>query len=301
MNIPRSIKAMPWPEAWKREGQQDVAVSLSWPVVDHEKLLVATFRRNRTKKCHGAPGADFRIVCSKKRNRAAVQYRDGSRPKRSDGLEQAAERMFVKIHTCYPEISTKDEAALGKWLGCQKSWNHMLPELAAWVECAMEQEEEERRKARGELEDEEVTKLCPDELPSGLVEFIQRRTLAEDRVLLYKKGNVIGTCYMCRKEVHATAEQNLAAMKVAQEEAQTIANREKQTLEEQVQTLQKKLAVASSSEMTIFKLHFEQGQASINKMTDCIRKMEEAGDRDGAGKLRNALSALLTTTLGILQ
>lgn len=44
-----------------------------------------------------------------------------------------------------------------------------------------------------------------------------------------------------------------------------------------------------------------QGQASINKMTDCIRKMEEAGDRDGAGKLRNALSALLTTTLGILQ
>ena len=204
MNIPRSIKAMPWPEAWKREGQQDVAVSLSWPVVDHEKLLVATFRRNRTKKCHGASGADFRIVCSKKRNRAAVQYRDGSRPKRSDGLEQAAERMFVKIHTCYPEISPKDEAALGKWLGCQKSWNHMLPELAAWVECAMEQEEEERRKARGELEDEEVTKLCPDELPSGLVEFIQRRTLAEDRVLLYKKGNVIGTCYMCRKEVHAT-------------------------------------------------------------------------------------------------
>lgn len=30
-------------------------------------------------------------------------------------------------------------------------------------------------------------------------------------------------------------------------------------------------------------------------------KVAEAGDRDGAGKLRNALSALLTTTLGILQ
>ena len=55
------------------------------------------------------------------------------------------------------------------------------------------------------------------------------------------------------------------------------------------------------SEMTIFKLHFEQGQASINKMTECIEKMMEAGDSEGAGKLRNALAALLTTTLEVLK
>ena len=103
------------------------------------------------------------------------------------------------------------------------------------------------------------------------------------------------------EQAKAKAEQDLAAMKVAQEEAQAIANQEKKNLAEQVQALQKKLAVASSSEMTIFKLHFEQGQTSINKMTECIEKMMEAGDGEGAGKLRNALAALLTTTLEVLK
>lgn len=96
------------------------------------------------------------------------------------------------------------------------------------------------------------------------------------------------------------AEQDLAALKVAQEEANAITEREKKAMAEQVQELQKKLAVASSSEMTIFKLHFEQGQTSINKMAECIAKMDEAGDREGAAKLKNALSALLHSTLEVL-
>ena len=97
------------------------------------------------------------------------------------------------------------------------------------------------------------------------------------------------------------AEQDLNAMKVAQEEASAIAEREKQSMAEQVQTLQKKLAVASSSEMTIFKLHFEQGQTSINKMTECIAKMKDAGDAEGAGKLKQALAALLATFIEKLK
>ena len=103
------------------------------------------------------------------------------------------------------------------------------------------------------------------------------------------------------EQAKGKAEQDLAALKVAQEEAAAIAEKEKQTMAEQVQTLQKKLAVASSSEMTIFKLHFEQGQNSINKMGACIQKMQEAGDADGAAKLKGALRALLNTTLETLQ
>lgn len=103
------------------------------------------------------------------------------------------------------------------------------------------------------------------------------------------------------EQAKAKAEQELAAVKMAQEEARAIADREKEAMTEQMKALQKKLAVASSSEMTIFKLHFEQGQASINKMTECIERMKEAGDGEWAGKLRNALIALMTTTLEALK
>lgn len=98
----------------------------------------------------------------------------------------------------------------------------------------------------------------------------------------------------------AKAEQELSAAKVEREEAKAVAEREKQLLSEQVQTLQKKLAVASSSEMTVFKLHFEHTQESINKMTACICTMRENGDSDGAEKLNAALSALLRSTLEVL-
>lgn len=203
MNVPKRVKAMPWPDKWKSEGQQDVIVTLSWPVVDHERLLVATFRRNTGKRCYGTPGPDVRLVCSKKQNRAAMEYRGGSRPKKRTGLEEAVRAMCASARTCYPEITPEDEAALAKWLGAKQTMNHMLPELSRWVEDAMEQEREAEARARGELEDDEVTRLCPDELPEGLVEYIRNTMLPQDRVLLYKKGNAKGTCFVCGRQVYA--------------------------------------------------------------------------------------------------
>ena len=99
----------------------------------------------------------------------------------------------------------------------------------------------------------------------------------------------------------AKAEQELASIKVDQENARAVADRERQAMSEQVATLQKKLAVASSSEMVIFKLHFEQGQGSINKMLESIERMAEGGDSEGAEKLKNALRALLSTTLSAVK
>lgn len=102
------------------------------------------------------------------------------------------------------------------------------------------------------------------------------------------------------EKAKAEAEQNLAALKVSQEQADAIKEQERKTLEEQVRALRKQLAVASSSEMTIFKLHFEQAQGSINKMTDCITRMTDGGDAEGAEKLKNAFRAMLSTTLEVL-
>ena len=61
-----------------------------------------------------------------------------------------------------------------------------------------------------------------------------------------------------------------------------------------------RLAVASSSEMVIFKLHFEQGQEAVNKMNGCIEKLRTAGDDEHADKLRAALTALLQASLDAL-
>ncbi len=201
MNVPKRVKAMPWPEKWKLAGQQNVAITLSWPVIDHEQMLVATFRRNQKKRW--TSGEDFRVVCSKKSGRAVLLYRDGTRAKKGVDLETAARNMHISMETCYPEISPKDEAALAKWLGARQTMNHMLPELARWIEDAVKQEEAEAARARGELEDEDVTRLCPDELPEGLVDYIRRHILPNDRVLLYKKGNVRGRCFICGETVYA--------------------------------------------------------------------------------------------------
>ena len=45
--------------------------------------------------------------------------------------------------------------------------------------------------------------LCPEEIPERLFEYIRNVVLAEDHVLLYKKGNILGFCYDCKEEVYA--------------------------------------------------------------------------------------------------
>ena len=72
MRIDKKIRDMPWPEPYQG-GLETFAVTLAWPVVDGERLLAATFVRNRAKdNAWMLYGPDFRLVCSKKQRRAAV-------------------------------------------------------------------------------------------------------------------------------------------------------------------------------------------------------------------------------------
>lgn len=98
----------------------------------------------------------------------------------------------------------------------------------------------------------------------------------------------------------AEAEKKLAAAKSAESDAHTAAEKERQNLAGQVEALKKQLTVVSSAEVAVFKLHFEQCQFSVNKMTECVEKLAQAGDSEGAGKLKKALAALLTRTLEVL-
>lgn len=201
MRIDKSIKAMPWPEPYKTAGNQDFAITLSWPTVNHERLLVATFSANREKKRWRGPGPDFRLVCSKKNNTAAVLYK-GDRAGKRHNLRKALDTFVCNPDSCYPEITEQDEIALAKFLRRRGTNNHLMPELATWVADAQAAETLAERDARGELRDEDVD-LCPDELPAGLVDYIRREVLPTDNVLIYKKGNVRGTCYCCGRKVKA--------------------------------------------------------------------------------------------------
>ena len=44
---------------------------------------------------------------------------------------------------------------------------------------------------------DEDYRLCPEALPEGLIDYIRREVLPEDKVIIYKKGNVHGTCSVC--------------------------------------------------------------------------------------------------------
>lgn len=197
MKIPRKIKEMPWPEPFRSETKQHYRIVLSWPVIDHERLMVATFLQNVNR----SSCADFRLICSKKLPAAAILFKGETRGKRKD-LQTAS---CVNAWSTYPEISEQDEKALGKWLGAKFTRNHFLPELYDWVNEAIRAEVLRERDARGEIRDEDVD-LCPEELPEGLERFILGAVLPNDKVLIYTKGNTRGFCYSCGHKVHARRE-----------------------------------------------------------------------------------------------
>ena len=316
MKVDKRIKSMPWPEPYKTAGNQDFAVTLNWPNIAGERVLVATFSANREKKRWKAAGQDFRLICSKKNNTAAVLYQ-GDRAGKRHGLNKALGTFACNSASCYPEITERDEARK-KAAEMEKTMEEQLEaaenrvegyakELKAAKEKAaadMEKAQRDIDSLKAELEEVAagpaavaVETVVDEEAVKAAAEAAREKTAAELKTKIEKAEKAKERA----EQAKAKAEQDLAAVKVAQEEAQAVANREKQAMAEQVQDLQKKLAVASSSEMTIFKLHFEQGQTSINKMSDCITNMAEAGDVEGAEKLKNALRALLNSTLEVLR
>lgn len=197
MKIPRKIKEMPWPQPFTSDTKQHYRIALSWPVIDHERLLVVTFMQNTNQTRR----RDFRLVCSKKLPAAVILFKGETKAKRTGLMDASAVNNF----SAYPEISVKDEQALGKWLGAAQTRNHFLPELGDWVNMAIRAEILRERDARGEIRDEDVN-LCPEELPPELGRFIRNTILPNDKVILYKKGNTRGFCFSCGSHVHAKRE-----------------------------------------------------------------------------------------------
>lgn len=207
MRIPKKVRELPWPEPFKGVDNMHFRVTVRQPVADGERLLVVTFTMNEARRnamrWTSASEKDLRLVCSKKHRTAAIQIR-GDRAYRRVSLTAAVyDSAAIRPEVCYPEIDKAAEAVLTRWLGARdETKNHRMPELARWVEEAVEAETLAEKKRRGEIMDEDVA-LCPSALPEGLADYIERVVLEEDRVLLYKKGGWRGTCFCCRQKVRA--------------------------------------------------------------------------------------------------
>lgn len=101
------------------------------------------------------------------------------------------------------------------------------------------------------------------------------------------------------KAAKLDAENELAKMKASQAESDKHSEVIRQNMAKQIEDLQKQLAMASSADMSAFKLYFEQIQQTINKMLECIKRVE-ASDAASAEKLRSAVKALFSSTEGVM-
>ena len=202
MEVDKSIRLMEWPPAFESTNH-NAWVTLNWPEIGGEQLLVVTFIKNS--RWYGwRENRNFRLVCSKKNKAAAILF-EGARAAQRYSIYYALRDIGAYPTSATYKISKADEKALAKWLGITNKLgtNHGIPALCEWASEAMKEEEQRQRDKRGELREEDYL-LCPNELPEGLIQYIERSVLPYDDVLIYKKGNVRGTCYACRQEVRAT-------------------------------------------------------------------------------------------------
>lgn len=195
MNL-KKIQAMPFAPFCEESGVR-WKVTVKEPVVDGERLLVVDFLENTACNVYARNTPSFRIVCAKKSKEVRGINHEG--------------RIQQKVLDCfsgsmwwngYVLISPREKKLLQRFLKSTETGNHQLDNLWKWVMQTREYMKTKDRKERGELMDEDY-RLCPEALPEGMIDYIRRDVLPEDRVIIYKKGNVHGICTVCGTQVRA--------------------------------------------------------------------------------------------------
>ena len=193
MNL-KKIQAMPF-APFRRESMERWRVTVKEPVVDGERMLVVDFLENTACVSYKRETPSFRIVCGKKSREVKGITHEGK-------IQQKVLDSFRRFAGEYAMISPREEEALRRFLKAEKTGNHQLDNLCTWVEQTRQEMKKRSMGERGELMDEDY-RLCPEALPEGMIDYIRREVLPEDRVIIYKKGNVQGTCSVCGRKVHA--------------------------------------------------------------------------------------------------
>ena len=193
MNL-KKIQAMPF-APFRRESMERWRVTVKEPVVDGERMLAVDFLENTACVSYKRETPSFRIVCGKKSGEVKGITHEGK-------VQQKVLDSFRRFTGEYAMISPREEEALRRFLKAEKTGNHQLDNLCKWVEQTRQEMKKRSMEERGELMDEDY-RLCPEALPGGMIDYIRREVLPKDRVIIYKKGNVQGTCSVCGRKVHA--------------------------------------------------------------------------------------------------
>lgn len=190
----KKIQAMPF-APFRRESMERWRVTVKEPVVDGERLLVVDFLENTACVSYKRETPSFRIVCGKKSREVKGITHEGK-------IQQKVLDSFRRFAGEYAMISPREEEALRRFLKAEKTGNHQLDNLCKWIEQTRQEMKKRSMEERGELMDEDY-RLCPEALPEGLIDYIRREVLPEDRVIIYKRGNVNGICTVCGTQVRA--------------------------------------------------------------------------------------------------
>lgn len=190
-----------WPfEEYAEKSKVRWKVGVREPVVNGERLLVVDFLKNKKCETHREENS-FRVVCFKKSNLVYGITAEGK-------LSKKVLDFAYTVKWDYPQISEREEKRLKAFFRAEHTNNHQLDNLYHWVEKTNQNMKIQERKKRGELMDEDY-RLCPEALPEGLEDYIRREILPQDQVLVYKKGNVRGTCFCCGRQVRARGQRFL--------------------------------------------------------------------------------------------
>lgn len=196
MNL-KKIQAMPFAPFCEESGVR-WKVTVKEPVVDGERLLVVDFLENTACTSYLRDSPSFRIVCAKKSKEVRGINHEGR-------IQQKVLDCFSGSMWWYNEyvlISPREEKLLQRFLKSTETGNHQMDNLCTWIKQTRQEMKKRSMEERGELMDEDY-RLCPEALPEGMIDYIRRDVLPEDRVIIYKKGNVQGTCSVCGRKVHA--------------------------------------------------------------------------------------------------
>ena len=193
----KKIQAMPFAPFHEESGVR-WKVTVKEPVVDGERLLVVDFLENLSCTAYRRDMPSFRIVCAKKSKEVKGINHEGR-------IQQKVLNCFSTPMWWYNEyvlISPREEEALRRFLKAEKTENHQMDNLCKWIKQTRQEMKKRSMEKRGELMDEDY-RLCPEALPEGLINYIRREVLPNDRVIIYKRGNVNGICTVCGTQVHA--------------------------------------------------------------------------------------------------
>ena len=179
MNL-KKIQAMPF-APFRRESMERWRVTVKEPVVDGERLLVVDFLENLSCTAYRRDMPSFRIVCAKKSREVKGINHEGR-------IQQKVLNCFSTPMWWYNEyvlISPREEEALRRFLKAEKTENHQMDNLCKWIKQTRQEMKKRSMEKRGELMDEDY-RLCPEALPEGLIDYIRREVLPEDRVAAHR-------------------------------------------------------------------------------------------------------------------